>query len=54
MSDKYGQAIGGIKTQQKILREKVEQLRYRVRLLICLNLVYYVTMITIYCMRHYD
>jgi hypothetical protein len=76
--DKTGQAIGGIKSQQKIMRdgikehtqtikamqhlfavyrEKKEQesreLKNNVFILICINLVFYATLLAIYCVRLY-
>ena len=78
MNEKYGQAIGGIKSQQKILRGQVKEqseafkalqdqfaafrreqeldtrkLKSNMLLLVCMHLVFYATLFTIYCARHY-
>jgi molecular chaperone GrpE (heat shock protein) len=74
--EKYGQAIGGIKSQQRVLREQIKkqsetlgamqlefanyrdekeqearELKSNMFLLVCINLVFYATLLAIYCVR---
>ena len=53
MSGKHGQSIGGLKSQQKVLRERIRKLETRVFLLCWCSFIYYGTLIAMYFVRKY-
>lgn len=53
MSDKYGQSIGGLKTQQKALRERLNELEREVVFLYWYSIFLSSSLLTVIVMRFY-